>query len=73
MPKKKQTVPYTETFRKEALRRSKEEGMTEVKVAKELGIYVEYIEVFYNHVRRHSSLGFQYPKQFEDNYYAQCA
>jgi len=47
--------------------------MTEVKVAKELGIYVECIEVFYNHVRRHSSFGYQYPKQFEDNYYAQCA
>ena len=33
----------------------------------------EYIEVFYNHVRRHSSLGYESPMQFEDNYYAQCA
>jgi len=38
MPKKKQTDPYTEDFRKEALRRSEEDGMTAVKVAKELGI-----------------------------------
>jgi len=33
----------------------------------------EYIEVFYNHIRRHSSLGYESPKQFENNYYAQCA
>ena len=33
----------------------------------------EYIEVFYNRVRRHSSLGYQSPSQYEENYYAQCA
>ena len=33
----------------------------------------EYIEVFYNRVRRHSSLGYISPAQYEDNYYAQCA
>jgi len=33
----------------------------------------EYIEVFYNRIRRHSSLGYKSPAQFEDNYYAQCA
>ena len=33
----------------------------------------EYIEVFYNRVRRHSSLGYISPTQFEENYYAQCA
>lgn len=33
----------------------------------------EYIEVFYNRVRRHSSLGYQAPAQVEENYYAQCA
>jgi len=43
MPKKKQTDPYTESFRKEAIRRSEEEGMTAVKVAKELGIHVNQI------------------------------
>ncbi|VAW97133.1 Mobile element protein [hydrothermal vent metagenome] len=33
----------------------------------------EYIEVFYNRVRRHSSLGYQSPTKFEEDYYAQCA
>jgi len=33
----------------------------------------EYIEVFYNRVRRHSSLGYVSPMQYEENYYAQCA
>ena len=33
----------------------------------------EYIEVFYNRIRRHSSLGYKSPVQFEDQYYAQCA
>ena len=33
----------------------------------------EYIEVFYNRVRRHSSLGYISPVQHEENYYAQCA
>ena len=32
-----------------------------------------YIEVFYNRVRRHSSLGYQSPAQYEEKYYAQCA
>ena len=43
MPKKKQTAPYTEAFRKEAIRRSEQEGMTAVMVAKELGIHVNQI------------------------------
>ena len=43
MPKKKQTQPYTEAFRKEAIRRSEQEGMTAVMVAKELGIHVNQI------------------------------
>ena len=43
MPKKKQTEPYTEAFRKEAIRRSEQEGMTAVMVAKELGIHVNQI------------------------------
>jgi len=33
----------------------------------------EYIEVFYNRIRRHSSLGYKSPTQYEANYYAQCA
>ena len=32
----------------------------------------EYIEVFYNRIRRHSSLGYISPAQFEELYYAQC-
>lgn len=43
MPKKKQTEPYTEAFRKEAIRRSEQEGKTAVMVAKELGIHVNQI------------------------------
>jgi putative transposase len=33
----------------------------------------EYIEVFYNRVRRHSSLGYLSPAQYEEHYYAHCA
>ena len=33
----------------------------------------EYIEVFYNRLRRHSSLGYKSPAQVEEYYYAQCA
>jgi len=36
------------------------------------GIF-EYIEVFYNRIRRHSSLGYKSPAQFEELHYAQCA
>lgn len=33
----------------------------------------EYIEMFYNSVRRHTSIGSISPNQFEQNYYEQCA
>ena len=33
----------------------------------------EYIELFYNTVRRHSSIDYQSPKQYEQNYYEKCA
>ena len=33
----------------------------------------EYIEVFYNRIRRYSSLGYVSPTKYEENYYAQCA
>jgi len=33
----------------------------------------EYIEVFYNRVRRHSSLGYLSPAQYEEKHYARCA
>ena len=33
----------------------------------------EYIEIFYNRVRRHSANGFQSPASFEEQYYAQSA
>lgn len=43
MPKKKQSVPYTESFRMEAVRRSEEKGASAKEVAKELGISVGQI------------------------------
>lgn len=33
----------------------------------------EYIELFYNNIRRHSAIGYQSPKQYEHDYYARCA
>jgi transposase InsO family protein len=33
----------------------------------------EYIEVFYNNVRRHSAIDYKSPKQFEADHYARCA
>lgn len=33
----------------------------------------DYIELFYNNVRRHSAIGYRSPKQYEADYYAQCA
>lgn len=33
----------------------------------------DYIELFYNNVRRHSAVNYKSPKQFEEDYYAQCA
>lgn len=29
----------------------------------------EYIEIYYNRIRRHSALGYESPNQFEENYY----
>jgi transposase InsO family protein len=33
----------------------------------------EYIEVFYNRIRRHSSIGYVSPAKYEEYYHAQCA
>ncbi|MEW8475010.1 MAG: IS3 family transposase [Candidatus Thiodiazotropha endolucinida] len=33
----------------------------------------ESIELFYNSVRRHSAIDYKSPRQFEEDYYAQCA
>ena len=33
----------------------------------------DYIEVFYNRVRRHSALGYVSPAKYEEEYYARCA
>ena len=52
MPKKKQNVPYTEAFRKEAVRRSSEKGVTAVDVAKELGLHVNQIYNWKNQFTR---------------------
>ncbi len=52
MPKKKQNVPYTEAFRKEAVCRASEEGVTTVGVAKELGLHVNQIYNWKNQFNR---------------------
>lgn len=44
MPKKKQAAPYTEKFRREAVRRSEQKGVTARQVAEELGIHVGQID-----------------------------
>jgi putative transposase len=33
----------------------------------------EYIELFYNSIRRHSTIGYKSPNHYEQDYYAQCA
>jgi len=33
----------------------------------------EYIEMFYNRIRRHSTNGYQSPNYVEENYYGKCA
>ena len=33
----------------------------------------EYIEMYYNRVRKHSSLGYKSPEQFENQYYSKLA
>ncbi len=58
MPKKKQNVPYTEAFRKEAVRRSEEEGVTAIQVAKELGLHVNQIYNWRNQFKRLSDKQF---------------
>ncbi|MEW8317495.1 MAG: IS3 family transposase [Candidatus Thiodiazotropha sp.] len=35
--------------------------------------FFEYIELFYNSVRRHSAIDYKSPRQYEEDYYAQCA
>lgn len=58
MPKKKQAAPYTEAFRKEAVRRSEEEGVTAIQVAKELGLHVNQIYNWRNQFKRVSDKQF---------------
>ena len=43
MPKKKHSVPYTESYRMEAVRRSEEKGVSAMEVARDLGISVNQI------------------------------
>ena len=58
MPKKKQAAPYTESFRREAVRRSEEEGVTAIQVANELGIHVNQIYNWRNQFKRLSEKQF---------------
>lgn len=115
MPKKRQSMPYTEAFRREAVRRSLtsmvngcialeghkilssmsrkencwdnaviESFFSRLKlelvsaehfktVEQAYQWLFEYIEVFYNRVGRHPSLGHKSPTQYEENYYSRCA
>ncbi|WP_370291845.1 IS3 family transposase, partial [Thalassolituus sp.] len=33
----------------------------------------EYIELFYNRVRRHSAIGYKSPAEYEQEYHEKCA
>lgn len=58
MPKKKQAAPYTEAFRREAVRRSEQEGVTARQVSEELGIHVGQIYNWRNQFKRLSEKQF---------------
>ena len=58
MPKKKQAAPYTEQFRREAVRRSEQKGVTARQVAEELGIHVNQIYNWRNQFKRLSEKQF---------------
>ncbi len=58
MPKKKQAAPYTESFRREAVRRSEEKGVTAGDVARELGLHVNQIYNWRNQFKRLSEKQF---------------
>tara|TARA_R110000823_G_C15868739_1_gene493938 strand:- start:32 stop:763 length:732 start_codon:yes stop_codon:yes gene_type:complete len=56
--------------------RMKVESIYAVKPANKEEAYAEvfeYIELFYNNIRRHSANGYRSPKEYEQDYYAQCA
>ncbi len=36
-------------------------------------VVFEYIEMFYNRVRRHSTIGYKRPAEYENEYYEKCA
>jgi len=77
---RKQHQPYTDKFRKEALRRCDEEGVTAIQVAKDLGIGVNQIYNWKNQYKKmkklksgesikgqfHSSDGVDYSKSESD-------
>ena len=71
MPKKKQSEPYSEAFRREAVRRSEEEGTTAVKVAKELGLHVNQIYNWrwqFNRLEKNQKPGKQFHKMKSVDY-----
>jgi transposase len=53
---KKQNAPYSDRFRREALRRCDQEGVTAIQVAKELGIGVNQIYNWRNQYKKMSKL-----------------
>ncbi len=59
---------FTEEFKREAVRKA-ETSQNASRTARELGIsnktLDDWLKVFYNRKRRHSSLGYRSPTQFE--------
>ena len=69
---------YTPEFKAEAVKLVTEQGYSVAEAARSLGLndnlsrngkeaLVEYIEVFYNNQRRHSSLGYVSPAEYEQS------
>ena len=68
--------PYDNAFAESFWSRFKAEvleGGAFVDVADAKTEIFDYIEVYYNRVRRHSSLGYKSPLQFESDYYLKLA
>jgi transposase-like protein len=63
---------FTAEFKAETVKLLKQSDRTMADIAMELGIS-EYIEVFYNRIRRHSTIGNISPAKFEEMELAKAA